>query len=183
MRFNRQLFEALTIPCEANGQRFRMLSEPAVVMASALSQSLTTFGEADERDEQDIGGNCVGVRQGLLNAESALVKVALAIWISMMGKMHHCIRPMEAGQCNGMATFLKEPRVCGGRCLVCHGVIQTDSRFIADHLEERCRGMTKHEPAHRIGQSGDMFAAKLTKLFAECGFVQRCRTYSFDWPE
>ena len=70
-------------------------------------------------------------------------------------------------QGDAVPAFLKKTSVAGCRRFIRQGVIKPDSGAIADQLEKRGWGMAKNKPAHRIGQRGDVLAARGAQLFAE----------------
>lgn len=183
MRFNRQLFEALTVPCKADGLRIGVLFEPAVIMAAALPQTFAALSKADQGYEQYVGDQIFSISDRLAKTIGAPFQVAFAIGISVLCKMHQFIGSIKTRQGNAVAAILKETGIGRRRCFLWCRVIEPDYGVIRDLFKQRSRGVPKDKPAHHIGQGRDVFAAELAEFFAECGFVQRFRTYSFDLPE
>jgi len=88
MRFGWQLLAQLRVPSHADRHPPRMVGQPAIIMATTLTQSVTIFGEANQRNKQHVGLYCVGIAFGLQHAEGADFKVAVAEGIAMRSEFH-----------------------------------------------------------------------------------------------
>jgi 2-oxoisovalerate dehydrogenase E2 component (dihydrolipoyl transacylase) len=128
------------------------------------------IGEADQRHKQHIRHQRLGHGVRLQHPEGADRKIALVIGVGVMRKDHRCIARGKAGQGEGVAGLVKEPRIACRRGLVRARMIEADDGFIADPRQQWCRRAMEQQAANGIGQGLDMRLARGTQGATEFGF-------------
>ena len=168
--FGRQGLASLRVPCQANGEHGGMFREPTVIMPAALPETSEIRREADQRDEQYVRHQRLGIGGRLEDAEGTDFEIVLRVRISVVAEGHRRTAIREMGKGEGMAGIAEEARIGGRGRLERAGVVKPDSRLLRCARKERRRGTMEHECAQVIGQRIDMGLARGEQRAAEVGF-------------
>jgi len=119
----------LRVPSHADRHSARMVGQPAIVVATALAQSVAFFSETNQRNKQNVGLHRFGVAFGLQHSERADFEIAVAEGIAVRREFHSCFARCEPWKYYLVAALMEEFGVASGRRFEGIGVVKADHRI------------------------------------------------------